>query len=182
MQPAHADQARRDAEPGLHEGTRRPEGAPIKDLGHPRPLHTRASSAAGVAALQRTVGNRAVSGMLAAVQRQAVQRQPAQQQSPPAAMTRARFVELLSTRYGISTVRSGTFADQQEVNSRPGVSAAGRLTEAAWAAWDPGPTSEIYSSVVTAFDDVESSVGGAPPVSLQAHPWKLANPPGAWQL
>ena len=89
-------QARRDAEPGLHEGTRRPEGAPIKDLGHPRPPHTRASSAAGVAALQRTVGNRAVSGMLAAVQRQ-----PAQQQSPPTptgAMTRARFVELLSTR------------------------------------------------------------------------------------
>jgi hypothetical protein len=79
-------------------------------------------------------------------------------------MTRARFVELLTTRYGISTVRTGTFADQQEVNSRPGVSASGRLTEAAWAAWDPGPTSEVYSSVVTAFEDFESSVGGVPGV------------------
>jgi hypothetical protein len=80
-------------------------------------------------------------------------------------MSRARFVELLGSRYGISTVRAGTFADQQEVNSRPGVSGDGRLTEASWAAWDPGPTSEIYSSVVAAFDDFESSVGGVPPVN-----------------
>ena len=80
-------------------------------------------------------------------------------------MTRARFVEILRTRYGISTVRAGTFADQQEVNSRPGVPADGRLTEAAWAAWDPGQASDIYSSVLAAFADFESSMGGIPPVN-----------------
>ena len=153
MQRAHSEQAHRDAEPRLAPG--------------------RVAALTGMAALQRTIGNRAVSGMLApvqgqAVQRQPAQRQPAQQQSPPTskpgAMTRSRFVDVLSSRYGISTVRAGTFADQQEVNSRPGVSAGGRLTEAVWAAWDPGPTSEIYSSVVTAFEDFESSLGGRPPV------------------
>ncbi len=157
VQRAHGEQAHRAAEPRLPPG--------------------RVAALTGMAALQRTIGNRAVSGMLAPVHGQPVQRQPAPQQpapqqpaqqsppmSQPGSMTRSRFVDVLSSRYGISTVRAGTFADQQEVNSRPGVSAGGRLTEAAWAAWDPGPTSEIYSSVVTAFEDFESSLGGLPPV------------------
>jgi len=79
-------------------------------------------------------------------------------------MTRARFVELMNSRYAITTVRAGTYADQQEVNSRPGVTAGGRLTESAWAAWDPGESSEIYQSIVTGFEDFESSIGGIPPV------------------
>jgi hypothetical protein len=80
-------------------------------------------------------------------------------------MTRARFVELMKSRYAISTVRAGTFADQQEVNRRPGVAAGGGLDESAWAAWDPGESSEIYQSIVTGFEDFESSIGGIPPVS-----------------
>ena len=169
VQQAHTDQPRRDAEQGLREGTRRHDRGTVGDQGAPHLLHVPAAALAGMARLQRSIGNRAVSSLLTPVQQQAVQRQrptpsPPTPAPPSGAMTRARFVELLSTRYGISTVRAGTFADQQEVNSRPGVSAAGRLTEAAWAAWDPGPTSEIYSSVVTAFDDFESLVGGVPPV------------------
>jgi hypothetical protein len=79
-------------------------------------------------------------------------------------MTRARFTELMSSRYGIATVRAGTFADQQEVNHRPGIPAGGGLTESAWAAWDPGEPSEVYQSIITGFDDFESSIGGIPPV------------------
>jgi len=66
-------------------------------------------------------------------------------------MTRARFVELMNSRYGITTVRAGTFADQQEVNRRPGVAPGGGLTETAWATWDPGESSEVYQSIVTGF-------------------------------
>ena len=110
-------------------------------------------------ALQRAAGNRAV----AAVVPQVVQRQAPQ--PAPGPMTRARFVELLKSRYAIGTVRAGTFADQQDVNRRPGVTAGGQLTESAWAAWDPGESSEIYQSVITAFEDFESSLGGIPPVN-----------------
>src|SRR5689334_4791718 len=100
-----------------------------------------ARSATDVVALQRTAGNRAAA---AAVARSAdpVQRQVA----APGPMTRSEFLALMRSRYAISTVRAGTFADQQEVNRRPGVATGGGLAESAWAAWDPGESSEIYQS------------------------------------
>ena len=74
VQQAHTDQARRDAEQGLHEGTRRRDRGPVGDQGAPHLLHVPAAALAGMAGLQRS-GNRAVSSLLTPVQRQAVQPQ-----------------------------------------------------------------------------------------------------------
>ena len=179
VQRAHGEQAHRDAEPGLH-GARRLDRAPIGTHEQPRLLQTRASSVTGMAALQRTIGNRAVSGMLAPVHghvRPAPATCPPQPTRPTAtrptepttaptsgSMTRSRFVECSAAGTGSPPSGPERSPISRRSNSRPGVSAGGRLTEAAWAAWDPGPTSEIYSSVVTAFEDFESSLGGLPPV------------------
>src|SRR5690242_7856419 len=113
--------------------------------------------------LQRWAGNRAVAALASPAGRPrpgVLQRQPA----PAGPMTRDRFVETLRSRYGVARVRAGTFAEQQGVNSRPNVASGGRLTERVWQPWDPGATSEVYESILTAFGDLESAFGGIPPV------------------
>ncbi|GAA3633162.1 hypothetical protein [Microlunatus ginsengisoli] len=113
--------------------------------------------------LQRWAGNQAVAALAGPAGRPrpgVLQRQPA----PAGPMTRDRFVETLRSRYGVARVRAGTFAEQQGVNNRPNVAPGGRLTERVWQPWDPGATSDVYESILTAFGDLESAFGGIPPV------------------
>lgn len=82
-----------------------------------------------------------------------------------ATMTRTEFERRMLRDYAV-TIRTGTFDDQEKgVNSRTGVTQAGRLTKAAWRQWDPGPSSDVYEWILDAFDEFETRFGGVPPVS-----------------
>lgn len=80
-------------------------------------------------------------------------------------MSRSDFERVMAKRFSVFQIRTGTFQDQSVVNTRRGVQPNGQLTQANWQAWDPGSSSEVYSSIVTAFESFQRSIGGTPPVT-----------------
>lgn len=75
--------------------------------------------------------------------------------TPSGTITRTKFDQFMQHRFGVSRIFTGTFQDQQI----PG------LTEGMWGhPWDPGPSSEIYSWIIEAFNNMAIQMGGLPPV------------------
>lgn len=136
------------------------------------------SSAGQILMLQRAVGNRATTTL---IQRQSDDDRDASRTtavpSIPAAMSRAGFESMMAERYGISSVETGTIESQSRSldrlagRPREGATPPGRLLgqlvsagTLAWSAWDPGPESNIYSSVAEGFAHLARALGGTPPI------------------
>ncbi|MDQ6623369.1 MAG: hypothetical protein M3Y86_07785 [Verrucomicrobiota bacterium] len=69
-------------------------------------------------------------------------------------MSRLEFDKVMKNRYGLKSVRTGTFEDQ----------AFGNLKRADWTSWDPGTASPTYAWIVEAFASIEKTFGGTPAV------------------
>ncbi len=69
-------------------------------------------------------------------------------------MSRAEFERLLKRRYRVKDIHTGTFQEQK----------FGDMKQADWNSWDPGASSSIYTWIVEAFQNFESSFSGVPPV------------------
>ena len=76
------------------------------------------------------------------------------QSSSTTAMSRTQFDETMKRQFKVTTVRTGTFTDQQ----------FGDMQQAQWASWDPGTSSTTYSLIVDAIQSTVTSIGGMPPV------------------
>lgn len=72
--------------------------------------------------------------------------------APP--KTFAAFKALMQKRWGVKTIRAGTFDEQS----------MGDLTKARWKPWKFDDTSPIYPAIAAAFEDLAAAFGGAPPV------------------
>src|SRR5262249_38445480 len=70
------------------------------------------------------------------------------------AMTRAQFEDVMKHKFRVSTVRTGTFADQQ----------FGDMKESDWEAWPTSSTEAPYSLIMDAINSVVATLGGMPPV------------------
>jgi hypothetical protein len=105
-------------------------------------------------ALQRSAGNAAVTRLL---------RTPTTKTAPSA---RERFETQLRTRWGVSSVRTGTEADQLDEMRR--MTPSGAPSPSAipgWQAWEPGTDSHLYEDILAAFDAMSAALGGIPAVN-----------------
>ena len=73
-------------------------------------------------------------------------------------MQRSEFEERMRSTYGVSTVRTGTLANQN-------AELTGELTASQWQSWDPGTSSIVYRHIVDAFDEFTWTFGGVPRVT-----------------
>src|SRR5262245_41943946 len=72
---------------------------------------------------------------------------------PTGPMSRRDVEAYALHRFAIPLVENGTFEEQRRWTSNA-------LTRDQWSEWNPGATSEIYSDLLQAFDQIEQSFGG----------------------
>lgn len=72
----------------------------------------------------------------------------------PRGMTVAAFRTMMQTRWGVKTIRAGTFEEQE----------FGGLKRSEWRPWVFDDSSPIYAATVEAFERLSASFGGIPPV------------------
>ncbi len=90
-----------------------------------------------------------------------IQKQDAAGAAPaaPVAMSRAEFDRIMTTTYGVTTIRTGTEVEQVAYHGMPpGTSIPG------WQAWDPGANSDVYQHIIDSFTAFNTSFGGFPSV------------------
>jgi hypothetical protein len=68
---------------------------------------------------------------------------------------RADFEKVMKSRYGVKSIRDGTFQDQ----------AFGTMKLADWKGWSVSPSSPVYGLILEAFASLEKTFGGLPPVN-----------------
>ena len=81
---------------------------------------------------------------------------------PTGVISRQEFDTYVQTYYGVTDVHTGTQTEQEGRITRRGVPAPSIPT---WQAWDPGSSSEDYTSIVDGMEDVISSLGAMPQVA-----------------
>ena len=96
-----------------------------------------------------------------------IQKQDAPGAAPPAPvpavagpMTRVEFDRVMSATYGVTTIRTGTEAQQVAHHGMP----AG-TTLPGWQSWDPGASSDVYQYIIDAFANFNTSFNGFPQVN-----------------
>jgi hypothetical protein len=90
-----------------------------------------------------------------------------QQPSPaagPSGMSRVHFDETMRTRFGVTQIMTGTMQEQMSRLTPRSAAPAGGVILPNWQQWDPGSVSEVYSTIIEAFEDFAGSVGGLPDV------------------
>jgi hypothetical protein len=93
--------------------------------------------------------------------------QPTPQPTPPATpigMSRADFDETMKTRFGVRRIVTGTMQQQATSLTPRGGAPTGGVILPNWQPWDPGSTSEAYTSIIRSFENFAASVGGLPDV------------------
>jgi len=73
-------------------------------------------------------------------------------------MSRAEFDRRMMSEYGVTTIRTGTYADQN-------ASVSGTIPVATWASWSPADPSEVYRFILNAFDEFATTFNGVPNVT-----------------
>lgn len=146
-----------------------------KTSGHKRLTHS------AILQLQRTIGNQAVQRLLDSSS-PILQRipMPSTTSPTPDSLTQApevessddaygeplsfaRFEEIMERRFGVSTIRVGTYDDQQAGIPQPRNMAPVQIDRNNWQSWNPGDTSQVYNEIIKSFDTMSSSIG-LPPV------------------
>ena len=97
--------------------------------------------------LQAAAGNRAVGRLLA--------------RTPSA---RDDLADTLRREYSVTAVRSATQSDQEADLAATTGATPGSITIPNWQSWDPDPASPIYADISAAFDEMDRTLGGIPPV------------------
>jgi hypothetical protein len=83
-------------------------------------------------------------------------------QIPQGAISRADFENYVSSYYGVRDVHNGTKPEQEgELTPRNSVTP----TIPNWNDWSPGATSEDYSNIIQAIEDVAASFGAIPKIT-----------------
>jgi hypothetical protein len=81
-------------------------------------------------------------------------------------MPRADFENLMRTTYGVTTVRDGTYAEQDAgASTNTNLTPAGQhIPRAQWTSWSALPSDAIYPQIVTAIRTVATQLGGVPEI------------------
>ncbi|HZY35745.1 MAG TPA: hypothetical protein VFE53_03810 [Mucilaginibacter sp.] len=83
-------------------------------------------------------------------------------QIPQGAISRADFENYVTTYYGVADVHNGTKTEQEgELTPRNSV----KPSISNWNDWSPGATSEDYSNIIQAIEDVAASFGAIPKIT-----------------
>ena len=78
---------------------------------------------------------------------------------PKGEITRDQFDFFVMQRYCAKEVKNGTQSDQETEIAPRGTS---RIPVANWKDWNPGTSSEDYTHIIEAIEDVSNSMGGVP--------------------
>ncbi|BAZ37711.1 hypothetical protein NIES4101_36340 [Calothrix sp. NIES-4101] len=84
--------------------------------------------------------------------------------SPPT-MTRQVFETTMQQRFGVQSIRNGTFAEQAASLTRHNLPPADDVLRPLWQPWNPGSSTTLYQNIVDAFDTFQREFGAIPPVS-----------------
>lgn len=82
----------------------------------------------------------------------------------PGEMTWDDFQHTMRRRYGVIEIRVGTYGEQANRLPAQGGSPPAGFSRATWQAFDPGPSSLVYTHILQAFEDFEQEMGGVPRV------------------
>jgi hypothetical protein len=82
----------------------------------------------------------------------------------PLTMTRQVFETTMQQRFGVQSIRNGTFAEQAASLTRHNLPPADDVLRPLWQLWNPG-SSAIYQNIVDAFDRFQREFGAIPPVT-----------------
>src|SRR5262249_10559516 len=86
--------------------------------------------------------------------------------APPGGLTRSKFESVMARQFSVTDVHKGTLQEPNDRLTRPrGTPAGPPISPANWRAWDPGPSSPVYQTIVDSFTDFETTFGGIPPVN-----------------
>ena len=91
-------------------------------------------------------------------------RQQAAPAAAPSGMSRTDFDATMKKRFGVTRIVTGTMQQQASSLTPRGGAPPGGVVLPNWQQWDPGSASQVYSSIIEAFEDFAASVGGLPGV------------------
>ena len=80
---------------------------------------------------------------------------------PTGIISRSEFDSYLQTYYGIRNIHTGTQQEQEQRITRHGVPAP---TIPSWQPWDPGSTSEDYTSIINGMEEMINALGAMPQI------------------